>query len=308
MCGARRGGASRGVVAVACAISADRRSPRDVRLCLHTTSSAPAGYRRALEGWARAGITQVELHATIVEDFLRTQTRADARAILSDNGLTAVHGAVEIDGLFEPGPHQAAALEQLRMRLDLFASLGIPRAYAHTGGTRRLSIDDYGGVAEAMRRAGDIAAALGMGFNVEFVRSSPYMATLPTTLRVLRQAAHPNVGVVLDCYHFWSGLNRPDDLDDLRAGEVRHVHFQDVPDLPRELLDSASRVLPGEGVAPLESTLRLLAALGYAGPLSVELFLPRYQAMDPEALARRIREVCDPVLRRAGVADEPPVC
>src|SRR5712671_497368 len=43
-------------------------------LCMHTNTSAAAGYRGALEGWAKAGIKNVELNATVVDEFLRTDT------------------------------------------------------------------------------------------------------------------------------------------------------------------------------------------------------------------------------------------
>jgi 4-hydroxyphenylpyruvate dioxygenase len=79
------------------------------------------------------------------------------------------------------------------------------------------------------------------------------------------------------------------------------VHFQDIPDVPRELLDNTTRFIPGDGVAPLDRILRTLAAKGYAGPLSVELFLPRLTKGDPFEVAREIRQKAEPVMRRAGV-------
>ena len=87
---------------------------------------------------------------------------------------------------------------------------------------------------------------VGAGHNVEFVRSSPYMSTLPTGLKLTREAAHPNLGLTFDFYNFWSGLNKFEDMDEIRPGEIRHVHFQDVPDIPRELLDQTSRIIPGD--------------------------------------------------------------
>src|SRR5262245_59917112 len=75
---------------------------RKMALCMHTNTSSAAGYRRALEGWAKAGIKNVELNALFVEDFLKTDTLDGARKVLGDNGLTAVHGAVAVDGLLEP--------------------------------------------------------------------------------------------------------------------------------------------------------------------------------------------------------------
>jgi sugar phosphate isomerase/epimerase len=79
------------------------------------------------------------------------------------------------------------------------------------------------------------------------------------------------------------------------------VHFQDVPDMPRELLDSTTRVIPSEGVAPIERILRKLADKGYSGTLSVELFLPRFQQGEPYEVASEIRRKAEPVMRKAGV-------
>jgi len=34
---------------------------------------------------------------------------------------------------------------------------------------------------------------------------------------------------MFDFYHFWSGLNKLEDPDQIGPGEIQHVHFQDVP-------------------------------------------------------------------------------
>jgi 4-hydroxyphenylpyruvate dioxygenase len=109
------------------------------------------------------------------------------------------------------------------------------------------------------------------------------------------------VAPLLDFYHFYSGLNKLEDLDLIRQGEIGHVHFQDTPDMPRELLDNTTRIIPGDGVAPLNRMLRTLSDKGYAGPLSVELFLPKFQQGDPYEVAREIRQKCEAVMRRARV-------
>ena len=51
-------------------------------LCLHTNTSSGAGYRGALEGWAKAGIKNVELNAALVDDFIKTDTLEGARKVL----------------------------------------------------------------------------------------------------------------------------------------------------------------------------------------------------------------------------------
>jgi sugar phosphate isomerase/epimerase len=67
------------------------------------------------------------------------------------------------------------------------------------------------------------------------------------------------------------------------------------------LLDLKSRVMPGDGVAPLAKILKKLADTGYAGPISVELFLPRFQGADPFELAREVQRKSHAVFRLAGV-------
>jgi 4-hydroxyphenylpyruvate dioxygenase len=274
---------------------------RKMVLCMHSNTSAGAGYRRALDGWAKAGIKNVELNALFVDEFLKTDTIDGARKVLTDNGLTVVHGAVSVDGLLEPNADHAAAIETLKRRLALFASLGLKNVYTTSGGTRKLTIDDYKIVADNMRSVGETAKQFDIFVSVEFVRASLYMSTLLTALKVTREAAHPNFGVMFDFYHFWSGLNKLEDMDQIRPGEIHHVHFQDVPDMPRELLDNSTRIIPGDGVSPINAMLRKLAEKGYAGPLSVELFLPRFQQGDPYEIAREIRQKCEAVMSKAGV-------
>ena len=270
-------------------------------LCIHTNTSSAAGYRGALEGWAKAGIKNVELNAALVDDFIKTDTLDGARKVLTDNGLTPVHGAVGVNGLLEPNPNHAAAIDSLKKRLEMFAFLGVKKVYTTSGGTQKLTADDYTVVADHMRIVGETAKGFNMVCSVEFIRSSPYMSTLLTALKVTREAAHPNFGVMFDFYHFWSGLNKLEDMDQIRPGEIQHVHFQDVPDMPRELLDNNTRFIPGDGVSPIVAMLQKLAAKGYSGPLSVELFLPRFRDGNPYEIAREIRQKCEMVMGRAQV-------
>ena len=270
-------------------------------LCMHTSTSSGAGYRGALEGWARAGIKYVELNATLVDEFLKTDTLEGARRVLDDHGLTPVHGAVSVNGLLEPNPNHAEAIDALKRRLEMFAFLGVRKVATTSGGTQKLTADEYGVVADHMRIVGDVARGFDMVCSVEFVRTSPYMSTLLTALKITREAAHPNFGILFDFYHFWSGQNRLEDMDQIRPGEIQHVHFQDVPDMPRELLDNNSRVIPGEGISPIVPMLRKLAEKGYSGPLSVELFLPGFRDGNPYEIAREVRQKCEAVMGRAKV-------
>src|SRR6202045_3349 len=105
---------------------------RKMTLAIHQNTSAGAGYRSSLEGWSRAGIKNVELTNTLLDDFLKTDSLPTARRVLPDLGLTAVQGAPGVTGLWEPNPNRAASLENLKKRCEMFASMGLNHVYAST--------------------------------------------------------------------------------------------------------------------------------------------------------------------------------
>ncbi len=281
-------------------VAAAHASPGTMKLCMHQTTSAGSDFRKSLEGYARAGIRYVEVIPSFVAQFVREQNMPAARRLLSDLGLTAVSSG-GISGLWEPSPGRAKALEDLKKTAEMITELGIDRMVCPCNTSQKYTRDDYKRGVDNIREAGEIARQLRITLMVEFMRGSTFIGTLPTSLRMTREAAHPNVRPMLDCYHFWAGLSKFEDLDLIRSGEIHHVHFQDVPDMPREILDNGTRDIPGDGVSPLPRILSKLSEKGYSGPLSVELFYPEIQNGDPYQIASRIREKAEPVMRAAGV-------
>jgi sugar phosphate isomerase/epimerase len=88
-------------------------------LSLHQYTSANAGFRKSLEGWARAGIKNVEITSVLLDEFLKTDTISAAGRLISDLGLTPVSAACGIAGLWEPNPNRAASLESLKKRCEI---------------------------------------------------------------------------------------------------------------------------------------------------------------------------------------------
>jgi sugar phosphate isomerase/epimerase len=274
---------------------------KKMTLAMHQNTSNGAGYRKSLEGWARAGIKDVEITNILLDEFLKTDSVASARRVITDLDLNLVHGATGVTELFEPNPNRPAALDNLKRRCEMYASMGLNCVYATTGTGKKFSEEDYKAGPENIHDAGEVAKQFNMSLRIEFLRNSTFVSTLPTILKMTRAAAHPNIAPMLDCYHFWSGLSKLEDLDMILPGEIGHVHFQDVPDIPRELLDLSTRIIPGDGISPLTRILGKLSEKGYAGPVSVELFLPKYQQGDPYEVAREIRMKSEAVMRQAGV-------
>ena len=282
-------------------VSAQSAAPGKMLLSIHQNPSRAAGYRGSLEGWARAGIQYVELNDRLLEAFLENDTLPAAGRVLTDLGLTPVSAAAGLPDIWIPGPARAASLETWRRRCEQFASLGLQKVYSPSITSRRVTADDFAATPDCIRETGEIAREYNLTAMIEFLRTSTHLATLTSSLKVIREAAHPNVRPMLDFFHFWSGLSKFEDLDLLEPGELAHAHFQDLLAGPRELIDNDSRLIPGDGIAPVVRILRKLAEKQYDGALSVELFRAEFVRGDPFEVATNIRGKCEAVMREAGV-------
>ena len=181
------------------------------------------------------------------------------------------------------------------------AEMGLQKVYSASVTNRPLTADDFAATPDAIFEVGEIAKAYNLTAMIEFIRTSTHLATLTSALQMIRAAGHPNVRPMLDFFHFWSGLSKFEDLDLLEPGELAHAHFQDLLDTPRELINNDSRLIPGDGVAPVVRILRKLAEKQYDGALSVELFRSEWVEGDPFAVASEIRPKCEAVMRQAQV-------
>lgn len=271
-------------------------------LSIHLQTSRAAGYKGALEGWAKAGIKYVEITDSALDQFLRNETIAVAKRVLTDNGLTPVSGASVLGDIWVPGPARAASLETWKKRAEQFAGIGLKKIYCPSITNRRVTPEEDKGVPDAVRESGEIAKQFDLTAMIEFAHTSTHLATLPTTLKVIREANHPNVRPMLDFFHFWAGRSKFEDLDMLQPGELQHVHFQDILDVPRETIDNNGRVIPGDGAAPVVKILQKLKEKQYSGPLSVELFLARLSNnANAEETGAEIKQKCEKVMQQAGV-------
>src|SRR5262249_42537217 len=125
-------------------------------------------------------------------------------------------------------------LEAFKKRCEQFAGLGAPVVYSPCVTTAKFTADDYARSPENIRKVADVARQFRVKVAAEFVRNSTFLASLPTALRLYREVAHPNFGLIFDCYHFWSGPNKMEDMELIQPGEIIHAHLNDTQDLPRE--------------------------------------------------------------------------
>lgn len=119
----------------------------------------------------------------------------------------------------------------------------------------------------------------------------------------LCDAVGPNVGLLLDAWHWYTSGHDPADLELLNNRNVVDVHVNDAPAgvAMDEQVDGV-RCLPGEsGVIDLSIFFQALTRIGYDGPVVVEPFNARLRAMTPEDAVRTTAEALGKVWREAGL-------
>ena len=124
----------------------------------------------------------------------------------------------------------------------------------------------------------------------------------------LAQAIGPNVGLLLDSWHWYTSLGTLADIRALRAEDVVYVHINDAPEgVPVEAQIDQVRRLPGAtGVIDLAGFLGVLQEIGYDGPVTPEPFDQGLAALAPDEACRITHEHLLAVWRQARLASDTP--
>ena len=128
----------------------------------------------------------------------------------------------------------------------------------------------------------------------------PFVHTM-TGMLDLGQEVGPNVGLLLDSWHWYTARETIDDLRALRPEQIVYVHVNDAPagiDVDRQ--EDNVRALPGEtGVVDLAGFFGALRAVGYDGPVVCEPFDTALADLpDDAARVRAVGEAMDRVMGR----------
>lgn len=90
----------------------------------------------------------------------------------------------------------------------------------------------------------------------------------------LVEAIGPNVGLLLDSWHWYTSLGTLSDIRSLSSSEIVYVHINDAPPnvAIEEQIDKI-RLLPGStGIIDIAVFIRTLYDIGYDGPITAEPF------------------------------------
>jgi sugar phosphate isomerase/epimerase len=158
-------------------------------------------------------------------------------------------------------------------------------------------------------RIGAVARVLddhGIRFGLEYCatptlrrgKRHEFISSLPQLRELITAIGAPNLGLVLDSWHWWMSGSPAAELASLRLDEVVGVDVNDAPAgvPPSELLDR-QRELPGTtSLIDLPQFLSALRRLGYDGPVRAEPFEFSGYKATPENICRRAAAALDSVL------------
>ena len=233
------------------------------------------------------------------------------RETLAAHGLKPGSFGLPVDIRGEDDAYEAS-LDRLASVAEAAQRVGCSRAstYIFSWSDAR----DYGANFDFHRdrlaRPAAILAEHGIRLGLEFLgpktlrdgHAYAFIHTVPGMLE-LCEAVGPNVGLLLDAWHWYTSGHDPADLERLTAGNVVDVHVNDAPAgvAIDDQVDSV-RCLPGEtGVINLSIFFDYLKRVGYDGPVVVEPFNAPLRAMDPEDAVRTTAEALAKVWREAGL-------
>ena len=272
------------------------------------TLSLAGTLRSKLRAIREAGFTRVTVSATDLAGH--ADGVAAALREIRDSGLAvaALHSLRDFEGL--DGALRAYKVEIAKALLEMCVAVGSPvlvaasSAMAHSSRERDV-------IAADLRRLAMLALPRRVKIAYLPLSWGRAVTDLHAALDVIARAGMPNLGIGIDSFHAIASRSALDELDAVFPETILLVQLSDFmePELP-SIADRVStgehrRVFPGEGMhsAQIAELVRRLAALGYRGGYSLEVFNDDYWQIDPSTVARRARDSAtwlnEDVLKRA---------
>ncbi len=250
---------------------------------------------------AETGFSALEVWAGKVGDYTRTRPIEDLAHKLRSLNVTpwCINSIENITYRDAVGRRELVA--ELGRTVALARAIGAPSIVVVPGRrpdgfNRHESVRD---AVEVLRAMSDVAGEVGLAF--EFLgKPGCAVPVLDMAVDIVTQVDRPNVGMVIDTFHFHAGGSRFQDIGRVPPEKLFVVHLNGCEDRPRHELTDAHRLYPGEGAIPIADILSRLHALGWDGTASIEIFRPEYWEDDPRTVARTAYAAAKGVAEAAG--------
>ena len=223
----------------------------------------------------------------------------NARALFQHSDVQPVTFGLPVEWRKDDATFRAD-LAQLTVLSRLAADLGISRCTTYVLPSSDAPLETY--IETSAQRFAQIAQILAeqnIDLGLEFLgpqqfRPDPdnfWFYDIAGGLRaadeINQKAGTRNVGLLVDCWHWYASGGTLMDLAAIPVEQIVHVHINDAPAgvAVSDLVDNV-RELPGAtGEIDVRGFLSTLRALGYDGPIAVETFSENLKAMSPDEAA-----------------------
>jgi 4-hydroxyphenylpyruvate dioxygenase len=248
------------------------------------TVSISGEFREKLDAIAAAGFDGVEIFEN---DFLAFDgSPAEVGRMVRDAGLeiTLFQPFRDFEGL--PEPQRSRAFDRAERKFDLMQELGTDLMLICSS-VSPLSLGGIDRAAEDFAELGDRAAKRGLRVGFEALAWGRHVNDHRDAWEIVRRASHPNIGLILDSFHT---LARKIDVASIRSipkDKIFIVQLADAPLIEMDLLywSRHFRNMPGEGDLPVRDFMRAVAATGYEGYLSLEIFNDQFRGGSPKSIS-----------------------
>lgn len=238
----------------------------------------------------------------------------EADKIVKEHGLkwNSLHPPIDFlseektDGEIDEG------LEILKRWAEIGEMLGIRYAYNRvwSGSNYRRFDENFDWHVLRVQRVQRVTSEFGINYGLEWVGPEkvkrsflyPFLNSLSGVLAIA-DAVDPRIGFVFDCYHWWCGGGRIEDIyyAAQHVDRLQVFHINDAAPKPREEQEDKVRAMPlTTGVIDAAIPYSILKRAGFTGPLVCEPFMPtvdRFETMPTEDVIREIADATDRVVQ-----------
>lgn len=248
------------------------------------TVSISGDLREKLEAIAAAGFYGVEIFEN---DFLAyDRSPREVARMVADLGLTITlfQPFRDFEGL--PEPQRSQAFERAERKFDLMGELGTDLMLVCSS-VSPLALGGIDRAAEDLRQLGERAARRGLRVGYEALAWGRHVNDHRDAWEIVRRADHRNIGVILDSFHTLARGLDPNSIRAIPGDKIFIVQLADAPRIDMDLLywSRHFRNMPGEGDLAVTDFMRAVAATGYIGPVSLEIFNDQFRAGSPRTIA-----------------------
>jgi 4-hydroxyphenylpyruvate dioxygenase len=248
------------------------------------TVSIAGDLREKLAAIADAGFDGVEIFEN---DFLAYDgSPRDVGQMVRDHGLeiSLFQPFRDFEGM--PEPQRAKVFDRAERKFDLMGELGADLVLICSN----VSPASLGGIDRAAKdfhELGERAAKRNIRIGYEALAWGRHVNDHRDAWEIVRRADHANVGIILDSFHTLARKIDPETIRSIPGDKIFFVQLADAPKIDMDLLywSRHFRNMPGEGDLDVYGFMRAVAATGYDGTLSLEIFNDQFRGGSPKFIS-----------------------